>query len=145
MILKNDKQEIKLVIEGYEYPEPELNNFWDYNWLMIYCEENRDGKIISGRFACFTTTELKRLQILLEKFLNKEIECVEWNWTEPNCQILLQKDYTLEIFFYSECFPCVDIAFKKKASYKDIKIIIDFCIDSLLKYPVRKVELNDGI
>lgn len=149
MILKGENQEIELVVEGYEFSDPVLkNNFWDWNWLMLYCKKTIEGKTVKGRFACFVTTELKCLQDLLEQFLNGEIECVEWNGTEPNFQITLHKNRLLEIYFYSEgsseTFDGVKI-FRKLADLEDIKNLIKFCEDSLSKYPIRRVEEHEGI
>lgn len=154
MILKGDNQEIELMIEGYEYSNPKLNNFWDYNWLMLYCRKTIKGETVSGRFASFLTTELKQLMDLLLQFLNNEIECVEWGGTEPNFWLLLEKDglfrqstqelvASLEIYFYSESgpekFDEVKI-FRKWVDKEDVKQLIDFCEDSLKKYPIREIE-----
>ena len=143
MILKGDNQEIELLVEGYEYPNLKSNNFWDYNWLMLYCRKTIKGETVSGRFACFVTTELNRLRSLLLQFFYDEIECVEWGGTEPNFQILIEKEGFLEIYFYSESGPekfnAVKI-FRKYAEKEDVKQLIDFCEDSLKKYPIREIE-----
>jgi len=160
MILKGENQEIEIAVEGYEFPNQlRKNNFWDCNWLMLYCRKTIKGKTVEGKFPCFLTTELKRLQDLLEQFLNGEAECVEWNGIEPNFQLYLHKNMLLELFFYSEQSGQVPlygqgasqeildgvIIFRKQASYEDIQNFIQFCEDSLNKYPIRRVKKDEKI
>lgn len=148
MILKGDEQEIELIIEGYEYIEPKSDDFWDKNWLMLYCRKTFGSHTICGRFPCFLTTELIRLHEMLQQFLCGEICYVEWGGTEPNLSISLHREKNtcmLEIFFYpengTESFDEVKV-FRKNAVKEDIVQLINFCEENISKYPVRKTETN---
>lgn len=139
MILEGENQEIELIVQGYEFPKIN-DNFWDNNWLMIYCRKTINGKTVSGSFPCCLTTELESLQKLLEQFRNGRIASVEWGGTEPNFEIYLNKDNLLEIFFYHENgIESFDeaVKFRKTASNNDIESLIGFCRDGLKKYPIR--------
>lgn len=135
-IMKNRNHEIEISVNGYEIPVL-TKSYWYNNWLIFSCRSTIRDKIIQGEFPCFMTIELQRLQILLEQFQSGELSSVAWNGTEPNLVITLQEDRLLNIVFYAENGSDT-VTFSKYATVYDVKILIDFCADSLKLYPIRE-------
>lgn len=135
LILKNNNQKIELAVKGYECPLTG-KSYWDNNWLVLSCQSTENGISRYGEFACFITTELQYLKMLLEQFQSGTLPSVSWNGTEPNFVINLDQDYLLTIYFYAEN-DYWEITFHKYATTEDIENLIDFCSDSLRRYPFR--------
>ncbi len=136
LIIKNRNHEIEISVKGYEIPVL-TKSYWDNNWLIFSCRSTIGDRTIQEEFPCFMTMELQRLQILLEQFQSGELSSVAWNGTEPNLVITLQEDRLLNIVFYTKNKGNT-VTFNKYATVHDVKMLIDFCADSLKLYPIRE-------
>lgn len=140
MRLEGVNQAIFLEIIGYEFPDVR-NDCWDDNWLMLYGEAVIDGFEVKGSSACFTTFELKELEIKLEKYKNGEINALGWCGTEyTNFHIDITDKKILEIFFcpneMEEKYNTIK-TFRKNITDSDINTMLEFCISAFKKFPKR--------
>lgn len=136
LILSNGRKKIELNVIGYEFPTLR-ESYWDNNWLVLSCRSTTRHKSIYGEFPCCMTMELRNLQTHLEQFQSGVAASVSWNGTEPNLVVTLRKHRLLKLFFDAER-ENHKITFRKFATEQDVQSLIDFCADSLRKYPIRE-------
>lgn len=145
IIVKNNKTEFKLNVEGYSYPFS--REYWDSNWLSINIEikDFQTSLFFDKNDNCLLTTELVNLREWFSNLKNNNFdETDEIHFMEPALSIKF-KNNELEIVLRYKLNPKYEKDFDSEYSLffvvneKEIQGIIAELDRYIKKYPEKEI------